>query len=143
MKSARRNRNSKQRQAIADLLSSGMLSHPTADEVFAALRASDVKMSLGTVYRNLAALSGRGEIVRLSGAEDSDRFDCDTRAHAHFKCSHCSKIYDLPLSTFGLKKLEQNGFKVQSANVIVCGVCPNCAKKFNTDTTKLTTGETK
>ena len=52
---------SKQRDAIIKFLMTRK-DHPTADMVYMNIKEEFPKISLGTVYRNLALLSERGEI---------------------------------------------------------------------------------
>ena len=56
---------SKQRDAIIKFLMTRK-DHPTADMVYMNIKEEFPKISLGTVYRNLALLSERGEILKLS-----------------------------------------------------------------------------
>ena len=56
---------SKQRDAIIKFLMTRK-DHPTADMVYMNIKEKFPKISLGTVYRNLALLSERGEILKLS-----------------------------------------------------------------------------
>lgn len=60
---------SKQRDAIIKFLMTRK-DHPTADMVYMNIKEEFPKISLGTVYRNLALLSERGEILKLSYEEE-------------------------------------------------------------------------
>ena len=56
---------SKQRDAILAFLMTRK-DHPTADTIYENVRLTIPNISLGTVYRNLALLTERGEILKLS-----------------------------------------------------------------------------
>lgn len=86
---------SRQREEIKTYLCS-CKNHLTADDVYAAMRGRFPNISLGTVYRNLTFLAGRGEITRLRVGDGSDRFDCDTSPHCHFVCTRCGSVTDFP-----------------------------------------------
>lgn len=57
--------------------------HPTADMVYMNIKEEFPKISLGTVYRNLALLSERGEILKLSYEGGADHYDACTDPHYH------------------------------------------------------------
>ena len=56
---------SKQRDAIINFLMTRK-DHPTADTIYVNIKEEFPNISLGTVYRNLALLSSRGDILNLS-----------------------------------------------------------------------------
>ncbi len=88
-------RNTKQRQIILEAVQS-RCDHPNAEQIFRQVRETDPKISLGTVYRNLAILAEEGKIldIRLAGA---DRFDLTTMPHDHFYCEVCGSVSDIRL----------------------------------------------
>ena len=103
--------------------------HPTADMVYAALKADNPSLSLGTVYRNLNLLAQMGQIHKIGMPEGSDRFDGRTDEHYHMLCQKCGRVYDVQLET--LSELDgqiqsQTGFLVHSHDLIVRGVCRTC-----------------
>jgi len=85
---------SKQREAIQNYLMS-VTTHPTAETVYNELRKTNPELSLGTVYRNLDKLSKSGEILRLKGFGEKDRFDGNINHHYHAECIKCSEIIDI------------------------------------------------
>ena len=103
--------------------------HPTADMVYAALKADNPSLSLGTVYRNLNLLAQMGQIHKIGMPGGSDRFDGRTDEHYHMLCQKCGRVYDVQLDT--LSELDgqiqsQKGFLVHSHDLIVRGVCRAC-----------------
>ncbi|MGB1697040.1 MAG: Fur family transcriptional regulator [Thermoplasmatota archaeon] len=73
------------------------LDHPTADQVFAQVRKSFPKISLGTVYRNLDALVAKGHAEKreIGGTK---RFDPNTAPHIHLHDVSTNRLIDLPLT---------------------------------------------
>ena len=69
--------------------------HPTAEMIYLNLKENDPRLSLGTVYRNLALLTDEGRIRRIGTGEGPDRFDGDLTDHDHFICRSCHRIFDL------------------------------------------------
>ena len=57
-------RNTRQRKLVLDAVRQSY-NHPTADEIYNAVRAQDDKISRGTVYRNLNLLADAGEILSI------------------------------------------------------------------------------
>ncbi len=73
-------------------------SHPTAEQVFAAVRRHIPNISLATVYKALEALVDAGVAARL--ADDSGgsvRYDGRAEAHYHLRCQRTGQVRDLPL----------------------------------------------
>ena len=68
-------RRSAKRDAILKLLRSERLDHPTANDVYLAIRKTYPNISLGTVYRNLNDMSEDGSILKISSPHAPDRFD--------------------------------------------------------------------
>ncbi len=64
---------SKQREEIKAYLSTRK-DHPTADQVYTAMRTKIPNISLGTVYRNLNLLADTGEILRLQVGDKNGSF---------------------------------------------------------------------
>lgn len=82
-----------QRLQIFDALMS-MKGHPSAEDVFAAVKPEVPSMSLDTVYRTLALLEHNGAINRVQYADDKARYDSVTRRHCHLICTRCRTIED-------------------------------------------------
>ena len=87
---------SRQREAVLNVLCSTQC-HPTAAWIYENVRKVLPNISLGTVYRNLAALSEEGVILSLSVGDGYEHFDGNSAPHAHLHCKRCGKIYDAPL----------------------------------------------
>jgi Fur family peroxide stress response transcriptional regulator len=72
--------------------------HPTAEQVFAAVRQQIPNISLATVYKALEALVDAGLAARL--ADDAGgpvRYDGRAEAHYHLRCQRTGQVSDLPL----------------------------------------------
>jgi Fur family peroxide stress response transcriptional regulator len=122
---------SHQREAIITYLCSRK-DHPTADQIYTALREEMPSLSLGTVYRNLALLAETGQILKLSCDGRMDRYDADIRPHYHVLCTECGAVEDLLLAYD--HKLDENaaasyGGTIQNHMVIFYGTCTACSQK--------------
>ncbi len=119
---------SKQREAIKTFLMSRK-DHPTADQIYSAVREEQPNISLGTVYRNLALLEDVGEIQRLHVNGNTDRFDADVSNHYHFVCDCCGCVQDIPMDMqVSLSAEAQKHFYGVIDYYTACfhGRCSNC-----------------
>ena len=89
---------SKQRDAIIKFL--------MTRKVYMNIKEEFPKISLGTVYRNLALLSERGEILKLSYEGGADHYDACTDPHYHFMCQECGAVIDLEMAPIDEKLNE-------------------------------------
>ena len=120
-----------QRAAVYRFLASTD-NHPTADEVFLAVRAAEPVISLATVYKSLETLVGCGLAVKLAYSDGSARYDGRTDDHHHARCLRCSRLFDLPaqLTAGDARKLGEavDGFRVTGYRLEVTGYCGACAE---------------
>jgi len=86
----------RQRAAVHAYLSS-VACHPTAEQVFAAVRRELPHISLATVYKALDALVDAGLAAKFCDGEGPARYDCHGEAHYHFRCTRTDQVRDLPL----------------------------------------------
>ena len=105
--------------------------HPTADALYASIREEFPNISLGTVYRNLNQLAENGIIRRIDGLDGSVHFDHNLCKHYHFICTKCNKVYDVAYDIapdLADKVLAETGLFVESFDISLKGICPNCKK---------------
>lgn len=122
---------SKQREEIKKTVMANRI-HPTADEVYTIVRKENPQISLGTVYRNLNALSESGVIQKISVGDGYDRFDGDVSQHYHVLCTECGKIFDARIEIaqdLNWEILAQTGVEVSSQNFVFKGICNDCRTK--------------
>ncbi len=122
-------RMTKQRAVILDVLQS-VVSHPTADEIYAMVRKILPRISLGTVYRNLDLLVGSGEIGRLDHTGGQRRFDGNTHPHYHVRCECCGKIGDV-FTSIVMPEIAAGAFsrefsEVKGMEVAFISICEAC-----------------
>lgn len=124
-------RNTRQRQLVLDAVRS-RCDHPTADDIYLAVREKDEHISRGTVYRNLNLLAGEGEIQAVH-VRGGDRFDLRCDRHAHVICRECGEVMDAPLpyhEDLDEQLAEKTGFAVSGHVTTFLGLCPACLKKL-------------
>jgi len=114
-------------------------SHPTADEIYACVRARLPHISLGTVYRNLELLAENGEVMKLEHAGSLRRFDGNMQPHRHVRCSFCGRVADVFVHETApdVEGLTVPGFTITGARVEYEGICAECAALENTGGTRV------
>lgn len=103
--------------------------HPTADDVFTAVRSDIPDISLATVYKSLEALVGCGLAVKLTYGDGSARYDGRTDPHSHARCLTCGAVIDVPgkLESTALEQLGPvEGFDVEGYRLELVGHCHSC-----------------
>lgn len=119
---------SRQRESIRENLIHRM-DHPTADMVYSDIRQIYPNISLGTVYRNLALLSDRGEIAKIHTKDGALHFDRNTTPHDHFVCRSCGRITDIEApSAEEIKEAASKNFpgSIDECTVTFYGLCGDC-----------------
>ncbi len=124
-------RMTRQRTVILEELKK-MSSHPSADELYMAVRRRLPRISLGTVYRNLEILSETGQIQKLETGGSIKRFDGNPHKHYHIRCVACGRIDDAPIAPLNQIEDELYGATVYTIighRLEFTGLCPSCSKK--------------
>lgn len=118
----------RQRAAVFAYLRS-VRCHPTADEVYNAVRTVVPSISLATVYKSLEALVACRLAAKLPG-EGPARYDCRTDNHFHLRCLRTGQIRDLDappvnllekLDPEVLASLRRQGFHVTDYRLELLG----------------------
>lgn len=117
-----------QRAAVYEALV-GTRSHPTADEIFTAVRVRIPDISLATVYKALEAFVSCGIARKLTIGPGPARYDSRTDEHDHVRCLSCGRVADVegdrPVEWFddldGGTDFEVVGYRLE-----LVGYCPRC-----------------
>ena len=104
--------------------------HPTVDEVYRALLPKMPTLSRTTVYNTLRLFSDNEAAQMITIDEHRVCYDGDIKAHAHFICKQCRRVFDIfdkvpQTNTDG----ELNGFRVDDVQLYYRGVCKECMEK--------------
>lgn len=100
--------------------------HPTADEIYAALAPQIPTLSKTTVYNTLALLVRQGAATQLHIDPREARFDGDTAPHGHFYCEECGTLYDIPFSAPPAVPVLPQGYLLRATQLYYRGVCAAC-----------------
>lgn len=118
-----------QRLAILEVLATSK-GHPSADEIYRQLRGSFPTMSPATVYKTLAVLKSRGEVLELEFSEQANRYDGRRPyPHPHVICTACGVVVDpsfLGLEELTSRMMAETGFVISTHRLDFFGLCPSC-----------------
>lgn len=120
-----------QRRAVLETIL-GLATHPTADQIFAAVAAHTPGISRTTVYRTLERLVRTGVIGRACHPGRSSRYDSRTDLHHHLvclECDHMTDISDAGLDALAIPDTSGVGFEVHDFRVQLRGVCRRCRQR--------------
>lgn len=129
-------RYTRQRAAVLAYLRAAQ-SHPTAEQVFAAVRQQLPNISLATVYKALEALVDARLANRIAGDHGPMHYDGRSEPHYHLRCQRSGEVLDLPLPYDPalldkldpklIEMLRQQGFEITGHRLELVGrfVCPD------------------
>jgi Fe2+ or Zn2+ uptake regulation protein len=105
--------------------------HPTADEVYWAVRERMPRISLATVYNALESLVAARLATKLTHGDNAARYDCRGEDHYHLHDIASGEIRDLPakfdpqllekLDPQLIGRLARSGFQVMGYRLEVLG----------------------
>jgi len=119
-----------QRMAIMQYLQDHPV-HPNADTIYQALVGQIPTLSKTTVYNTLRLLVEQGAARMLTIDGHNVCFDGETRAHGHFLCRCCGRVFDVDAE----QAMEEGGravpagFAVEATDLYFRGVCGECAAR--------------
>ena len=105
-------------------------SHPTAEDIYQALKKDMPTLSRMTIYNSLELFVGCGAIKPLHIDKDNTRYDIEMNNHAHFVCKRCGEIHNIAgvaSSTFTLPQCTD--LEISSVEIMYTGVCRSCLTK--------------
>lgn len=119
-----------QRIAVAEAVEE--LPHATADEVVGVVKKKLGTISKQAVYDVLGVLVEKGIVRRIQPSKSPARYERRVGDnHHHLVCRVCGMVKDVECVTGKAPCLEvenDHNFRVDEAEVIYWGYCPNCEK---------------
>ncbi|RKX60063.1 MAG: transcriptional repressor [Thermodesulfobacteriota bacterium] len=117
-----------QRLAILEYLE-GNKDHPSAEDIYNALKDRFPSMSFATVYNTLEVLMKKGLVKEINIDSSKRRFDPLVEPHHHFICKNCGKIIDIRSSYDISVPEELKNCEVVEYQIIFYGYCSECKKE--------------
>lgn len=109
-----------------------MSHHPSAEDVYDAVKEKIPTISFDTVYRTLALFERYGVIAKVQYLDVRTRYDSNLNVHYHLVCKVCQRIEDFYWPTFeklnSPKEADEWG-EVQGKYLELRGVCRDCLAK--------------
>lgn len=119
-----------QRLAILEYLENNR-SHPSAEDIYNALKPNFPSMSFATVYNTMEVLVKKGLVKELSIESTRKRFDAAIHPHHHFFCKGCKKVIDIENIKDNIEIPEEiKDCKLEEYQIIFFGFCPECKDKI-------------
>ncbi len=102
--------------------------HPTAEEVYLAVKRRLPRVSLATVYNALEVLVRSGLAAKLAYGDASARYDSRTDPHSHVRCVDCGRVEDLEAvpGERWLRSLDTGEFQAHAFRFELLGRCRAC-----------------
>ena len=125
-------RNTRQKRVILQSVEQ-LGCHPTAVQIYTAVRKVLPRTSLSTVYRNLGILVDQGKIKALKGAGTEIHYDHNMDEHSHIKCKVCGRVCDVninPVDIGTISPEQVSNFIVIEIRMNILGICPECAEQL-------------
>jgi Fur family peroxide stress response transcriptional regulator len=117
-----------QRIAIAQIVLNSK-DHPTAEQVYQAVKKKYPTLSPATVYLTLHLLTEIGLLQELGFSDRVSRYDPDTSPHINIVCKNCGKIQDYEaesIKTLWFQIIKDLGFKPIGQRLDIYRFCDQC-----------------
>ncbi len=106
--------------------------HATADAIAEDVRGEIGAISRQAVYNVLGLLSEKGLLRRIQPAGSPTRYESRVGDnHHHLVCRQCGKTVDVDCAVGHapcLHAIDDAGFRIDEAEVVYWGTCPDCLK---------------
>jgi len=123
-------RNTSQRKAVMLALGDLHGTHPTASEIYGAIRVRNFQIGLATVYRTLEAMVERGDVAAVRTG-NAVRYDLTHHHHHHLICQICGTVTDVDATEVPSELItffeSETGFDLSNATIQLNGTCSGCS----------------
>jgi Fe2+ or Zn2+ uptake regulation protein len=120
-----------QRRAVLEALKE-FRGHPSAEEVYLAVKKKNPKVALGTVYQALSVLEEIGLIEAKRWSDSPVRYDLNVEPHYDIRCTKCDEVEEIPglkCEDFAARIRENTPYEVTNTTLVIEGVCPGCLRE--------------
>jgi Fur family transcriptional regulator, peroxide stress response regulator len=117
-----------QRRAVFEAIQD-RTDHPTAEQLYRAVRDQLPQVSRMTVHRILAAFVSLDLVARTCHPGSAARFDPKVHQHHHLVCMKCGRIIDIEdsrLNRIRWPAVKAGEFQIQDYNIYFRGRCGRC-----------------
>lgn len=119
-------RKTQQREAIQRALEEA--DRPLSpQEILASARRHSPSLGMATVYRNLRFLVDEERLLAVELPGAACRYELAGKEHHHhFHCRSCDRVFEVDDCPGGFRDLLPNGYRLESHEVILYGLCQGC-----------------
>jgi Fur family peroxide stress response transcriptional regulator len=120
-----------QRQAVFEAILD-RTDHPTAEQLYRAVRDDLPQISRMTVHRILGAFVSLGLVAKTCHPGSAARFDPKIHQHHHLVCLDCGRIIDVEdrrLNQIPWPKVSPSEFHIEDYDIHFRGRCAQCSPK--------------
>lgn len=103
--------------------------HPTAHEIYQALKKRNPSLSKTTVYNSIDILKKYDILHELTISGTEKRYDFRHEPHHHFLCKQCGAIIDIDIACPNIEKVIEDGYYIEEVHGYFKGTCKQCRKK--------------
>ena len=106
--------------------------HPTAEQLFRAVRGDLPQISRMTIHRILGTFVSLGLVAKTCHPGSVARFDPKLHQHHHLVCLNCGHIIDLEdprLNHIPWPKVNPREFQIEDYNIHFRGRCARCRQR--------------
>ncbi len=102
--------------------------HPTVDAIYKDISPDIPTLSKTTIYNTLKTFQNSGIVQAITIEDNEVKYDADIDKHAHFKCTECGQLYDIPMDTKVMHLKSIGGHVIKESQLYFKGVCRSCQK---------------
>jgi Fur family transcriptional regulator, peroxide stress response regulator len=104
--------------------------HPTAHEIFEAVKKDYPSITISTVYKTLEMLVELGRARELGFSSLGTRYEANTNPHLNLVCEDCGSIEDLEglpsMDGFMEQVRSRTEFQIRGQRTELYGLCRRC-----------------
>ena len=120
-----------QRRAVFEVILD-RTDHPTAEQLYRAVRGQLPQISRMTVHRILGTFVTLGLVAKTCHPGSAARFDPKLHQHHHLVCLDCGRIIDVEdprLNRLPWPKVSSQEFQIEDYHIHFRGRCARCSQK--------------
>lgn len=103
--------------------------HPTANQIYTALKKKNPSLSKTTIYNSLDTLIKNRIINELTIIRSESMYDFGNDMHHHLLCRKCGNIIDIDVQCPHLEKMLKGKHKIEEVHGYFKGICEDCLSK--------------
>ena len=115
-----------QRLAITDILY--IKGHISIENLYEMMLKKFSSISLATIYKNINLMLENSFIQEVKIPHAKSVYELTKEIHSHMACERCGDVEDIVIDLNPIidKTSGINGFKVNSTELVLSGLCKNC-----------------